>query len=129
MEQCGLPENHYFCSKIEEITKKTAHNVATFKNYSYLCTKQLKDMSRQQIIDKHKDLFWYTPEDQKSQISDALLVERILNDGTLDDYRELVSVLGGKRVAEVFFSATGRQKQNYYPEIYHFFSLVLKKYA
>ena len=86
-------------------------------------------MSRQQIIDKHKDLFWYTPEDQKSQISDALLVERILNDGTLDDYRELVSVLGGKRVAEVFFSATGRQKQNYYPEIYHFFSLVLKKYA
>ena len=32
-------------------------------------------------------------------------------------------------VAEVFFSATGRQKQNYYPEIYHFFSLVLRKYA
>ena len=22
-----------------------------------------------------------------------------------------------------------RQKQNYYPEIYHFFSLVLRKYA
>ena len=129
MEQRGLPENHYFCSKNKEISKKTAYNVATFKNYSYLCTKQVKYMSRQQIIDKHKDLFWYTPEDQKSQISDALLVERILNDGTLDDYRELVSALGGKRVAEVFFSATGRQKQNYYPEIYNFFSLVLKKYA
>ncbi len=56
-------------------------------------------------------------------------MERILNDGTLDDYRELMATLGGKRVAEVFFSATGRQKQNYYPEIYHFFSLVLKKYA
>jgi len=41
-------------------------------------------------------------------------VERILNDGTLDDCRELIQVLGGKRVAEVFFSATGRQKQNYY---------------
>lgn len=43
--------------------------------------------------------------------------------------RELIKALGGKRVAEVFFSAKGRQKGNYYPEIYHFFSLVLKKYV
>ena len=86
-------------------------------------------MSREQIIDKHSALFWYTPDEQKHYISDALLVERILNDGTLDDCRELVETLGGKRVAEVFFAATGRQKANYYPEIYHFFSLVLKKYA
>jgi len=86
-------------------------------------------MSREQIIAKHRSLFWYTPEAEKQNISDALLVERILNDGTLDDYRELVNTLGGKRVAEVFFSATGRQRQNYYPEIYHFFSLVLKKFA
>ena len=86
-------------------------------------------MSREQIIDKHKSLFWYTPEAEKHNISDALLVERILNDGTLDDYRELIDSLGGKRVAEVFFSAKGRQKQNYYPEIYNFFSLVLKKYV
>jgi len=86
-------------------------------------------MSRQQIIEKHKNLFWYTPEDKKQSISDALLVERILNDGSLDDFRELMDTLGGKRVAEVFFSAKGRQKNNYYPEIYHFFSLVLKKYA
>ena len=56
-------------------------------------------MSRQQIIDKHRNLFWYTPDDQKHDISDALLVERILNDDTLDDCRELVQVLGGKRVA------------------------------
>ena len=86
-------------------------------------------MSRQQIIEKHKNLFWYTPEGKKQDISDALLVERILNDGSLDDFRELMGTLGGKRVAEVFFSAQGRQKKNYYPEIYHFFSLVLKKYA
>ena len=86
-------------------------------------------MSRQQIIEKHKNLFWYTPEGKKQDISDALLVERILNDGSLDDFRELMDTLGGKRVAEVFFSAQGRQKKNSYTEIYHFFSLVLKKYA
>lgn len=86
-------------------------------------------MSREQIIDKHKALFWYTPEERKHGISDALLVERILNDGTLADYRELIDTLGGKRVAEVFFAAKGRQRQNYYPEIYNFFSLLLRKYV
>lgn len=86
-------------------------------------------MTRQQIIEKHKNLFWYTPEDKKTDISDSLLVETLLNEGSLDDYRELVDTLGGKHVAEVFFSATGRQKANYYPEIYHFFSLVLAKYV
>ena len=80
------------------------------------------------MIVKHSDLFWYTPEEKKKDISDSLLVETILNYGTLDDYRDLIKVLGGKRVANVFFSATGRQKLNYYPEIYHFFSLVLAKY-
>lgn len=86
-------------------------------------------MTRQQLIQNNSALFWYTPEEKKQDISDALLVERILNDGSLDDYRDLIATLGGKRVAEVFFSAKGRQKNNYYPEIYHFFSLVLQKYA
>ena len=86
-------------------------------------------MSRREIIEKHKNLFWYTPDSQKQDISDALLVERILNDGSLDDFRELVDALGAKHIAEVFFSAKGRQKENYYPEIYNFFSLILKKYA
>lgn len=86
-------------------------------------------MSREQIIDKHKSLFWYTPEAEKQNISDDLLVERIFNDGTLDDCRELIHTLGAERVATIFFSAKGRQKNNYYPEVYHFFSLVLKKYA
>lgn len=86
-------------------------------------------MSREQLIEKHKSLFWYTPEKRKNKISDALLIETLLNYGTLDDYRELIATLGGKTVAKVFFSATGRQKNNYYPEIYHFFSLVLAKYV
>lgn len=86
-------------------------------------------MTRSQLIEKNKNLFWYTPEECKQDVSDALLVETLLNYGTLDDYRDLISTLGGKHVAKVFFSATGRQKANYYPEIYHFFSLVLAKYV
>ncbi|MBE6321303.1 MAG: hypothetical protein E7075_10135 [Bacteroidales bacterium] len=86
-------------------------------------------MTREQYIELHKDLFWYTPVDKKANISDNLLVETILNDGTLDDYKLLLQVLGAQRVAEVFFAAKGRQKQNYYPEIHHFFSLLLSKYV
>lgn len=86
-------------------------------------------MNRQQYIETHKQLFWYTPESEKQNISDSLLVETMLNYGTLDDFRNLMVVLTPKRVAEVFFSATDRQVKNYYPEVRHFFSLVLKKYA
>ena len=62
--------------------------------------------ARDKFIDEHRALFWYTPEEEKRGVSDELLVETILNDGTLDDFRG-----------------------NYYPEIRNFFSLALKQYA
>ena len=43
-------------------------------------------MTRSEIIEKNKNLFWYTPESQKQNISDSLLVETIFNEGTLDDF-------------------------------------------
>lgn len=91
--------------------------------------KEEQKMTREHLIDKHQNLFWYTPSEKRHQISDDLLVETVLNEGTLDDYRELMQTLGSHRVAEVFFSAKGRKKANYYPEIYHFFSLLLARYA
>jgi len=85
--------------------------------------------SRTQFINRHRALFWYIPEDKKSEISDDLLVETILNEGSLDDYRELKCILSPQHTAKVFFSASGRKQNNYYPEIRHFFSLLLKEYA
>ena len=86
-------------------------------------------MTREQYIELHKNMFWYTPANKKAEISDSLLVETILNDGTLADYKVLLQVLGPKHVAEVFFAAEGRQKKIYYPEIHHFYSLLLSKYV
>ena len=85
--------------------------------------------SRQSFIDKHRDMFWHTPESLKHEIDDELLVETILNYGTLDDFRELKAIMTPRRLAKVFFSAAGRKTGNYYPEIRHFFSMVLKPYA
>ncbi|MBQ9430632.1 MAG: hypothetical protein IJU44_03685 [Kiritimatiellae bacterium] len=85
--------------------------------------------SRESFINEHRALFWYTPENAKLDISDDLLVETVLNYGTLDDFRELMRAITPEHLARVFFSATGRKAGNYYPEIRNFFSLVLKKYA
>ena len=88
----------------------------------------MKD-KRQSFIERHKGFFWSTPEESRSSISDDLLVEATLNYGTLDDYMELKDILTPRRLAKVFFSATGRKADNYFPEIRNLFSLALAKYA
>lgn len=86
-------------------------------------------MNREQFIQSHSSLFWYIPREKRCDVSDSLLIETILNEGTMDDYRELLAILGPGRVAEVFFGASEREVKNYYPEIRNFFSIVLSKYA
>lgn len=86
-------------------------------------------MDRKQYINEHRNLFWYTPESKKETISDSLLLETVLNYGSMDDCRQLIKMMGVDYAADVFFSAKGRQKLNYYPEIYNFFSLVFNRYA
>ena len=86
-------------------------------------------MTREQYIADHAALFWYTPESKKKDISHSLLVETILNYGTMDDVKALFSLMGMDKVAKVFFSAKGRQKANYFPQIYNFFTLVFNRYV
>jgi hypothetical protein len=83
----------------------------------------------QEFIKNHSELFWYIPEDKKPDISQDLLVETIMNYGTLDDFKALLSLRGKKELSRSFFNAKGRKKLNYFPEIYNFFSLYLKKNA
>jgi hypothetical protein len=82
-----------------------------------------------EYIRKHSALFWYTPEDKKEEISHELLIETILNYGELNDIRQLIRIMGIEHISEIFFNLQGRKKLNYYPEIYHFFSLLFKNYA
>ncbi len=82
-----------------------------------------------QFIREHSALFWYTPEDKKEEISHELLIETTLNYGELNDIKRLVEIMGMERISEVFFNLEGRKKLNYYPEIFHYFSLLFRKYA
>jgi hypothetical protein len=81
-----------------------------------------------QLILKNSGLFWYIPEDKKEEISHELLVETILNYGNMDDFKQLIHVFGIKNLAKLFSELQGRKKLNYYPEIYNFLSLIIKKY-
>jgi hypothetical protein len=81
------------------------------------------------FIRENSSLFWYTPEDKKEEIGPELLVETILNYGTLDQIKKLIGIVGMKEVSRIFFNAGGRKQLNYYPEIYNFFSLYFSRYA
>lgn len=83
-------------------------------------------------IRKRGDLFWYSPGDKGETVSDELLVEHILNYGTMEDVQELFRVMGLQRVAEVFFdsvSRSERRKNNYTAVSLNYFTLLFNRYA
>jgi len=108
--------------------EKTFTNIQTLY-FHPSCNKHMHSPDLEQFISEHSHLFWYTPEHSKKEISLELLVENTLNYGSLDDFRQLVRLVGFVRVSDVFFSAAERKKMNYYPEIHHFYSLIFRKYA
>jgi hypothetical protein len=84
------------------------------------------------FIRRNAYLFWYTPDNKKEDISHELLVEHILNNGTLDAVRELFEIMGINTVAKVFFNAIGkseRKKGNYHELTINYFTLIFKQYA
>ena len=81
------------------------------------------------FIKEKSSLFWSVPENKKEEVSPALLVETILNYGSMDDVRKLIKLMGMEEVSRIFFSAKGRQKLNYDPMIYHYFALLFKKFT
>ncbi len=81
-------------------------------------------------IEKRKNLFWSVGESRKKDITQPLLVETILNYGTFEDVRELISVLGLKQTAHIFFSATqNRTRYNYFPEVENYFRLYFQRHV
>jgi hypothetical protein len=87
-------------------------------------TQALKD-----FIQQHQTLFWYSPGDKRETVNDELLVETIINYGTLNDIRDLFQIMGLQNVATIFRQMTGRKRLNIYPELRNYFDLYFNKYA
>jgi hypothetical protein len=85
-----------------------------------------------QLIRENSNLFWYTPEDQKENISEEFLVETILNYGDLNAVKKLITLLGIKKTARVFFDSinlSDRRKGNYQELTINYFTLFFRRYA
>jgi hypothetical protein len=87
-------------------------------------TQELKD-----FINRHQALFWYSPGDKGETVSDELLVESVLNYGTMEEIYYLFSIMGLQNVANIFKNMNGRKKLNIYPEIRNYFELYFDRYA
>lgn len=89
----------------------------------------MRSQSLNKFIKSQEHLFWYTPIKEKKNVSDALLLESILNYGDLRTIKEFFDLMGIKKINKIFQNLKGRQKQNLYPEIHHLFSEYLKHHA
>jgi hypothetical protein len=84
------------------------------------------------FIDDHQELFWYTPKPKSENVTDELLVEIMLNYGSMDELDEFFNVMNIKTVSKIFYDVINRSERcrgNYYPEIYNYFDLYFKKYV
>jgi len=87
-------------------------------------TQELKD-----FINEHPAFFWYSPGDKGETVSDELLVESVLNYGTMEEIRNFFNIMGLQNAATVFKNMKGRKKLNIYPEIRNYFKLYFNRYA
>ena len=84
-------------------------------------------MNTGDFVRKRKHLFWSTK--NYDGLSNAAVVEGILNYGDMNDVRELIALLGIQEVAKIFRENTNRARVNYRPEIVNYFQMYFKKYA
>ena len=83
---------------------KTTHN------------QELKD-----FIKEHSNLFWYTPEEKKEEISLELLLETILNYGDQESIKRLFKLIGIDKASEVFNRQIRNERDNYFAPVKNFF--------
>jgi hypothetical protein len=92
----------------------------------------MREQAVKDFIKDHQELFWYSPGDKSETVSDELLVETILNYGTMESVRKLFHIMGIKTVAKIFFDSTNqseRRKNNYHELTSNYFTLLFSRYA
>lgn len=86
----------------------------------------------QELIDyvrARPGFWWWVPYNALAEVSTESAVEQTLIYGDLPDIKELFSVLGRERVAEIFFRQISYPRSNYHPRTKNFFSIVFEEYA
>jgi hypothetical protein len=91
---------------------------------------EIMSPEKRQYVAQRRPLFWSVGDDKLHQISDELLVETILNYGTLEDVRALIALMGLKQVAFLFSQTyKNRSRHNYFPQVANFFDIYFSRHA
>lgn len=86
-------------------------------------------MTRDELIQKNKHLFWYIKKESLYNISDDVLVEFIINYGEMEAVKELIQVLGMENLKKVYKNITGKRVGNYLPASLHFLKLIVERFV
>src|SRR3989344_6439977 len=79
-------------------------------------------------IIRHKPYhIWYTK--NYDGLGEESVVEAVLNYGDWDDLKQLCTILGIKRVAEIFWIHIQGTRCNYKPEVVNFFQIYFRQYV
>ena len=87
-------------------------------------------MNIHQFIKKRPYLVWYVKDLNK--LDEASIVEHVLNYGDWDDVQGMIKILGMKKTAKIFrekSTPSPMGRQNYRPEIVHYFNLYFNKHV
>ncbi|MFH1456822.1 MAG: hypothetical protein ABIF17_01765 [Patescibacteria group bacterium] len=84
-------------------------------------------MSLQEFIKKRPYLVWSTRNYDK--LSNATILEAVLNYGDWDDFKKVIEILGIKKAAKIFREKSQQPRCNYLPKTKHYFKLYFDKYA
>jgi len=92
----------------------------------------MRSIELKNYIKERQYLFWYSPSPKAETVSDELLVEIVLNYGSMDDVRTLFSVMSLNAVAKIYFDSINkseRRKNNYHELTRNYFTLFFNRYA
>ena len=92
----------------------------------------MRTLEVRNFIDDNQHLFWYTPAPKSETVTDELLVETVLNYGTMNNVKDLFTAMGMNNVAKIFFDSINkseRRKSNYFELTVNYFTLFFNRYA
>lgn len=82
-----------------------------------------------QLVQGNRPLFWSVGEKNLEKLNESSVVETILNFGDITSVKELFQVLGMKKVADIFYAQLAQKRNNYYPQVSHFFDVYFKRHV
>lgn len=81
----------------------------------------------QDIIVNKPYLAWYVKD--PSALSEASVLEHVLNYGDWDDFQNFIKIYGLEQSAKLYKQIADKTRTNLRPEIKHYFRLYFNKYA